>query len=635
MERHDRIQAFQPEKYWVISAAVRVEGGRTARLDWERVRVFEREVAQLLLDRAAERAGAPAVASVLAVTTRERSRPRPLALNTVELMRACSAGLGMGPHHAMQVAERLYIRGYISYPRTETSAYPPSFDLRAVLEQQRSSRHWGEHARALLAGGLVRPKGGKDVGDHPPITPMRAASELDLGGDEWRLFDYVTRHFIGTLSGDLKYLQTTTQWAIGDERFSSTGKEVTERGFTEVMHWLAPRDDEAAPRVAEGDRAAVDQLSLGERQTAPPGPLTESDLIGLMEKHGIGTDASIPVHINNICERNFVKVGSGRTLQPTPLGIVLVHGYHKIDPELVLPTMRAAVEAQLDMIAAGKADYGEVLRKATAALAAKFEYFEARIGRMDELFEVSFSPLKDTGRPMSKCPKCRRFMKYIAQKPARLYCATCDETLSLPNDGKIMLYKELKCPLDGYELLLFSTGARGAAFPFCPLCYNTPPFEGMRKGTGCNGCTHPTCAHSRLRHGVCPCAECETGTLVLDPTSPPRWRMACNTCKVVVHFFEGAHRVSVTDALCECGAAQLQVVWNKVKPPPGVEGPEHTGCPFCDELLAQFVEFRKAVNRHPMHKRGRGRGKGGRGRGGRGRGGGAKGKMAELDNYFV
>ena len=47
-------------------------------------------------------------AVVEAVSIKEKQKERPIALNTVELMRVASSGLGMGPQHAMTIAERLY-----------------------------------------------------------------------------------------------------------------------------------------------------------------------------------------------------------------------------------------------------------------------------------------------------------------------------------------------------------------------------------------------------------------------------------------------------------------------------------------------------------------------------------------------
>uniref|UniRef100_A0A182V738 DNA topoisomerase n=1 Tax=Anopheles merus TaxID=30066 RepID=A0A182V738_ANOME len=635
VQRHDEIQTFKPETFWYVQ--VSVGESPEIKLEWHRVRVFEKEIACIYLNKVKEQKEA----IVEAVSSKEQVRGRPQALNTVELMRAASAGLGIGPHTAMQIAEKLYTRGYISYPRTETTQYPTNFDLNGVVRLLQPSSEFGEEAKAI-ARDMTHPRKGNDAGDHPPITPMKLASRNELDGDSWRVYDYICRHFLGTISRDLKYRTHTTKFRIGGELFTATTSALIDPGFTKVMTWQAFGKNELVHQFAVNDKVKISDVRLVESQTGPPDYLTESELISLMEKHGIGTDASIPVHINNICQRNYVAIGSGRTLTPTNLGIVLVHGYQKIDPELVLPTMRSAVEQQLNLIAHGSADYRLVLKHAVEIFRLKFLYFVQNISNMDILFESTFSSLSSSGKSLSRCGKCRRYMKYIQSKPARLHCPTCDETYTLPVKGSIRVYRELKCPLDDFELVAWTNGAMGKAYPLCPYCYNHPPFRDMAKNSGCNNCPHPTCAHSLSLLGVSSCMECERGVLVLDSTMTPKtWRLVCNgLCDVIVNCFADAVKVTVEADSCEeCGAQLVTAVYKQEKSPFKDEVTEKKGCIFCFAEFMPLVEKHKAVEMRRNHAGGRGgRGRGFRGRGGkggRGRNKAPKDKMTQLANYFV
>ena len=129
------------------------------------------------------------------------------------------------------MAEHLYTSGYISYPRTETTRYSDTFDLHAALREQADHPAWGKTVSHLLRQGQIRnPKTGRDVGDHPPITPMKAAPRDEFTkGSEWRLYDYITRHFISSLMPDVEYEEKALVVNLNGEDFCYTYHEMRER----------------------------------------------------------------------------------------------------------------------------------------------------------------------------------------------------------------------------------------------------------------------------------------------------------------------------------------------------------------------------------------------------------------------
>lgn len=328
VDRHDEIKTFAPEPFWTLDVSAEM-GKAMLQLEWSRGRLFDEDVAvtfQRLIQ-------ADNRVSCTSVTTSESRRVRPQAMNTVTLLKLASKNLGIGPQSAMRAAEHLYLSGYLSYPRTESTAYPSSFDFKEVLLTLRE--HWsvGEYANSLMRKHTT-PRSGHDAGDHPPITPVGLAR--GLSGDEERIYDLVVRHFLASISGDMIFEVTKANFSSASgESFTIKGKREIDPGFTRILvghhHPSADDEDDAdmeeagacvdlPAHIVKGCTCTIASVKVRKGQTRPPGYLTESELIGMMEKNGIGTDASIPTHINNICVRNYVSLGPGRTLVPTTLG---------------------------------------------------------------------------------------------------------------------------------------------------------------------------------------------------------------------------------------------------------------------------------------------------------------------------
>ncbi len=106
------------------------------------------------------------------------------------------------------------------------------------------------------------------------------------------------------------------------------------------------------PQLKVGDEIVLNKLQISEGKTAPPALLTESELIGLMDKNGIGTDSTIHEHIKTIQEREYAEKVS-QVFKPTNLGVALVEAYEKLGISLAQPNLRALMEKKMQEIALG------------------------------------------------------------------------------------------------------------------------------------------------------------------------------------------------------------------------------------------------------------------------------------------
>jgi DNA topoisomerase-3 len=178
----------------------------------------------------------------------------------------------------MQVAEALYQRGILSYPRTETDFFKEGFDLNTLLVDHRQHSQWGAFTTNLLDNNAYCPprKGLKDDQAHPPIHPTKCVelNQLD-NDDEKRVYELVTRHFLACCAHDARGSQTKLSICIpqnGGESFSATGLMVTERNWLEVYkyeYWSASK----VPVLRVGDTLMPKKLIMCEGRTTPPGEL--------------------------------------------------------------------------------------------------------------------------------------------------------------------------------------------------------------------------------------------------------------------------------------------------------------------------------------------------------------------------
>lgn len=193
VDQHERVTSHRSEKSYSLQCEVTLPSGDgSIKLDYSGEAFKSESDAESCLQ---SQQTSPSIrATLTAIDSKQHERPRPKPLNTVELLKLASTHLSLSPASTMDAAERLYCRGYISYPRTETTRYPPALDIHSIakrvvsdqMAEEWSGGRWRSVGELLGSGQVEEPRDGEDKGDHPPIYPLRAGDgELSGGGLAW------------------------------------------------------------------------------------------------------------------------------------------------------------------------------------------------------------------------------------------------------------------------------------------------------------------------------------------------------------------------------------------------------------------------------------------------------------------
>ena len=290
---------------------------------------------------------------------------------TSTLQQEAGRKLRFSAQRAMQVAQRLYEQGYITYMRTDSTTLSDEA-LTAARTQARQMygeafvpdaprRYERKVKNAQEAHEAVRPAG------ESFRTPEDVSRELS--GDELRLYELIWKRTVASqmndATGTSAQVRLTAEvpegMAAGQEaEFSASGRVIAFPGFLKAYAEGDEEDPEAKkaeeqvvlPPLREGDVVEGSAFVPGSHATQPPARYTEASLVKAMEELGVGRPSTYASVIATILERGYVWK-KGTALVPSFTAFAVVGLLERYFANLVDYGFTASMEDDLDEIAAG------------------------------------------------------------------------------------------------------------------------------------------------------------------------------------------------------------------------------------------------------------------------------------------
>jgi DNA topoisomerase-1 len=493
MEREREIRAFIPENFWVLTADVQ-----------------NKEKVQFILECAEEPRDIKEVERIiklgnegdwivkdLSETEAKRTPKAPFITST--LQQTASTRLGFAPSRTMQIAQKLYEAGHISYMRTDSTTLSQQAlgQINAVIEKQ--------YGKELISPRTFATKSKNAQEAHEAIRPTNAGVlSAGMNEEQKNLYQLIWQRTVASQMIDAKILRTKLTVEVADGKvpnFAINGSRVLTEG------WLkadpdARGDDVELPKVTIGEKLKLIELRSEGKQTEPPPRYSEAGLVKELEKRGIGRPSTYAAIIRTLEVRGYVTKVS-KALVPTDTGDVVSSFLEDHFANYISDSFTAEMEDELDDIANGKREYLKTLKDFYGPFLKDLKSKD----KMEKATNLGEAPAE------FKCPKCGGPMIIKLSKNGRfMSCAKFPDCTG----ARTIEGKELEgpketgeiCPECGKGKLIERDGKFGrfiacANYPKCKFIKKDAELERKNStGVQCNVCKEGMMMERRGRFGI-------------------------------------------------------------------------------------------------------------------------------------
>lgn len=399
--------------------------------------------------------------TVTAADRKEIKRTPPPPFTTSTMQQEAGRRLYYSAKKTMQVAQKLYEEGVITYHRTDSVNLSEKFlqEARTFLTKTYGEQYVASAPRKYQTKSKVAQEAHEAIRPaDASLLPDRITENNEFNRDHVRLYELIWKRALASQASDAIFDSTTIDIAsVNGYRFQTQGSVVKFDGFLKIQG--RETDELLLPKVTVGEELHLLEALPEAHETQPPPRYTEASLVKTLEEKDIGRPSTYAPIISTIVDRNYI-VKEDKKLLPTELGMAVTDFLVKHFPEILSLPFTATLEASLDDVANGEKKWVPVIRDFYGVFSKTLEetYKSAEKVKMEA---------KETGEA---CPECGsplvfrmgRYGKFIACStfPKCKYTRQFTEKIDIP------------CPRCGGDIVM-KKSRRGKSFYGCsnyPKC---------------------------------------------------------------------------------------------------------------------------------------------------------------------